>query len=220
MAAEPAGFGRLGVAARAFGMLCALGFIVLLGYGVLTQSPDTTIDDALTAKRAPAAPGFALAVLTSGVPGDGLQSVWRAAARDGSVDLRELRGVPVVLNVWASWCIPCREEAALLQRGWESARRQGVLFVGLNQQDARNDAMTFIREFRQDYPNVRDPSNQTSRRWGVAGIPETFFITARGDIVSHVIGTVSAEQLRDGVAAARRSQALGAQDGGEQRPTR
>lgn len=220
MDAEPTSGSRLGTAARAFGVLCAVAFVALLGYGIVAQAPDSTIDDALAAKRAPPAPGFRLPVLTTGTQGDRLRDRWQRAARDGDIDLQELRGAPVVLNVWASWCIPCREEAPTLQRGWEAARRQGVLFVGLNQQDARTDALTFIREFGLDYPNVKDPSKATSRRWGVTGIPETFFITARGDIVSHVIGTVSGEQLREGVDAARQAQALGAQDGGDQRPTR
>jgi len=218
--AEPTRGSRLGTAARAFGVLCAVAFVALLVYGIVAQAPDTTIDDALAARRAPPAPELRLPVLTNGTQGDRLQDRWQRAARDGDIDLQELRGAPVVLNVWASWCIPCREEAPRLQRGWESARRQGVLFLGLNQQDARTDALTFIRELGLDYPNVKDPSKETSRRWGVTGIPETFFITARGDIVSHVIGTVSDEQLRDGVAAARQAQALGSQDGGEQRPTR
>lgn len=220
MNAEPSRSGRLGTAARAFGALCAVGFVALLGFGIVAQSPDTTIDDALSAQRTPAAPGFRLPVLTSGDPGDRLRSLWQRAARDKVIDLDELRGAPVVVNLWASWCIPCREEAPRLQRGWQSARRQGVFFVGLNQQDARTDALTFIREFNQDYPNVKDPSKETSRRWAATGIPETFFITARGGIVSHVIGTVSAEQLRDGVRAARQARALGAQDGGDQRPAR
>lgn len=220
MNAEPPRSSRLGTAARAFGVLCAVAFVALLGYGLVARSPNTTIDDALAARQAAPAPGFRLPVLDTGAPGDRLRDRWQRAARDGDIDLRELRGAPVVLNVWASWCIPCREEAPRLQRGWESARRQGVLFLGLNQQDARTDALTFIREFGLDYPNVKDPSKETSRRWGVTGIPETFFITARGDIVSHVIGTVSDEQLRDGVDAARQAQARGAQDGGEQRPTR
>lgn len=212
--------GRLALAARALGLICAVGFIALLGYGIVARSPNTTIDDALSAKRTPEAPELRLPPLTTGTPGPRLPGPWTAAARDGQVDLRELRGMPVVLNVWASWCIPCREEAPRLQRGWESARRQGVLFLGLNQQDTRNDARTFIREFGLDYPNVRDPTKETSRRWGVTGIPETFFITAEGNVVSHVIGTISAEQLAEGVAAARQNQAIGARDGGDQRPTR
>jgi cytochrome c biogenesis protein CcmG/thiol:disulfide interchange protein DsbE len=218
--AEPERRGRAGALARAFGVACAVAFVALLAYGVVARSPDTTIDDALARRTAPAAPGFRLGVLSAGDPGDRLRTTWRRAARDGRVDLEELRGVPVVLNFWASWCDPCREEAPLLQRGWKAGRRQGVLFVGLNQQDAREDARNFLAEFGQDFPNVKDPSNETARRWGMTGIPETFFVTARGDVVFHVIGTLSAAQLRDGVAAARRGRPLGADRGGEQRPTR
>ncbi len=220
MSGEPERHGRLGSAARALGVLCAGVFVALLAYGVVAQAPDTTIDDALARQTAPAAPGFRLDVLSSGDPGDRLRAVWRRAAQDERVDLEELRGVPIVLNFWASWCGPCREEAPLLQRGWESGRRQGVLFLGLNQQDAREDAGNFLEELGLDFPNVTDPSNATSRRWGMTGIPETFFLTSRGDVAFHVVGTLSAAQLRDGVAAARGARALGADRGGEQRPTR
>lgn len=221
MAAEPGRRGRLGVAPRALGALCAAAFLALLVYGVVARSPNTTIDDALARRTAPAAPGFRLPVLNpGGDPGDRLRPVWRRAAQDERIDLAELRGVPVVLNFWASWCQPCREEAPLLQRGWESARRQGLLFLGLNQQDAREDAMTFLSEFGQDFPNVKDPTNATSRRWGMTGLPETFFITSDGLVAFHVIGTLSAEQLRQGVAAASRGRPLGSDRGGEQRPTR
>ncbi|CAA9483264.1 MAG: hypothetical protein AVDCRST_MAG53-890 [uncultured Solirubrobacteraceae bacterium] len=212
--------GRLGLVARVVGVLCAVVFVALLAYGVVAQAPDTTIDDALARQTAPAAPGFRLDVLSSGDPGDRLRTAWGRASRDGRVDLEELRGVPVVLNFWASWCQPCREEAPLLQRGWTSGRRQGVLFLGLNQQDAREDAERFLGEFGQDFPNVKDPSNATSRRWGMTGLPETFFLSSRGDVVFHVIGTLSSAQLRDGVAAARGARPLGADRGGEQRPTR
>ena len=129
------------------------------------------------------------------------EPVTRATA-DRRVGLDELRGTPVVLNFWASWCIPCRVEAPLLQRSWTEHGTEGVLFLGLNMQDARQDARDFVAEFDQTFPNVRDPDNATARAWGVSGLPETFFIRLDGRVVGHVIGVVSRQQLENGIQSA------------------
>ena len=220
---EPAAGERRSVlrrALRAAGMLAAVAFVALLAYGLTTKSADRTIDDALSRGEAVAPPGFTLAPLAGGRPSGQAGSVWRRAARDGDVALDELRGAPVVLNFWASWCDPCRAEAVVLERGWRDSGGSEVLFLGLDAQDASEDARDFIAQFGLTFPHVRDPSNGTSREWGVTGLPETYFLAADGRVVGHVIGTVSAEQLRDGVAAARAGRPRDASRGGEQRPTR
>ncbi len=204
---------------RAAGALAAVGFLALLVYGVAAQAPDRTIDDALAGSHAVVPPGFRLAVLTDGRPGR-LQPVWRRASADHVVTLGELRGTPVILNIWASWCDPCRQEARLLQRGWEAGRAKGVLFLGLNMEDAREDARAFLRAFHQDYPHVRDPTKDTARRWGATGIPETFFISRQGKVVGHVIGAVDRRQLAAGVQAALAGRPQAADQGGDQRPPR
>ena len=211
--------GRRRFLPRAVALAAAVVFVVLLFYGLATQAPETTIDDALARGQTAAAPELDLAVLASGDPGS-LMRPWQRAAGDGRIELRELRGTPVVLNFWASWCVPCREEAPLLEQGWQRARDEGVLFLGLNMQDVRGDALRFLRRYGQTFPNVRDPSNATARRWGATGIPETFFISSRGEVVGHVIGVVAERHLRQGVAAAVAGRPLGARRGGEQRPTR
>ena len=220
MAADPpAARSGLGSLFRAFVVLVLVGFIALLVYGVVAQAPDTTIDDALARSKAVAAPSFELASLQRGQPG-GLGSRWDRAAADDRVDLGELRGTPLVVNFWASWCDPCRTEAAVLERGWKGARERGVLFVGLNMQDVSQDAHDFLRELELSFPNVRDPTNDTARAYGATGIPETFFISAQGKIVGHVIGTVSEVQLDQGVAAALSGRPRSADQGGDQRPSR
>ncbi len=202
-------------ALRGAGMALAVGFVALLVYGLTTSAPDSTIDDALSKGQAVAAPGFALAPLGPDGP-----AAWRAAARDGSVELRELQGRPVVVNFWASWCDPCRAEAKVLEAGWREARADGVLFVGVDTQDNREDARDFIAEFGLTFPHVRAPGRETDRRWGVTGLPETYFVDARGRVVGHVIGTVDERSLAEGVAAARAGRPRGAARGGEQRPSR
>jgi cytochrome c biogenesis protein CcmG/thiol:disulfide interchange protein DsbE len=95
-----------------------------------------------------------------------------------------------------------------------------VLFVGVDVQDATEDARAFIADFDLTFPHVRDPGNETQRAWGATGLPETYFISREGRVVGHVIGAVDAAMLRDGVAAARAGRPLGTTRGGEQRPTR
>jgi cytochrome c biogenesis protein CcmG/thiol:disulfide interchange protein DsbE len=211
---------HLATAARAAGVVLVALFIALLAYGLAKQSPRTDIDDGLARAEPVRAPGFELPVLERGSLGAALSSRLRPVLADGNVALEELRGTPVALNFWASWCIPCREEAPTLERAWRRARGRSVLFLGLNMQDFPEDARAFIREFDNTYLNVRDQSNRVARDWGVTGIPETFFITPRGRVVGHVIGVVSAEQLRQGIESARRGRPLGSLEGGDQLPTR
>jgi cytochrome c biogenesis protein CcmG, thiol:disulfide interchange protein DsbE len=204
-------------------LLVALGgalFLALLAYGLTATGPQTGIDDGLAEGQAVPAPGFELPVLQAGSPGARLKEVVGSAASDGRVALSELRGTPVVLNFWASWCTPCREEAPLLEQGWRDGRRRGVAFVGLNMQDLTGDARAFMGEFDNTYLNVRDQGNAVALEWGVTGLPETFFIAANGYVVAHVIGAVSAEQLEHGIAAAENGRPLGALEGGERREVR
>jgi cytochrome c biogenesis protein CcmG/thiol:disulfide interchange protein DsbE len=202
--------------ARGLALAAAGAFLALLAYGLFTKGGDTTIDDSLGRSQAVAAPGFTLDVLQRGSGGG--PALARATA-DGRLSLRELRGSPVVLNFWASWCVPCRDEAPDLQRLWNAERRRGAIVLGLDMQDLTDDARAFIREFGLSYPMVREGGNATARRYGTTGLPETYFISARGDVVGHVIGAVSPAQLREGMAAARAGRPLGVEQGGERRDT-
>ena len=200
-------------ALRAAGMLAAAAFVALLAYGLTTKATNSTIDDALSRGKSVAAPGFSLAALADGRDAG---PAWQKAAADGRVSLDELRGTPLVVNFWASWCDPCRAEAKVLERAYKA--QDGVLFLGLDAQDAREDARDFIAQFGLTFPHVRDPGNDTQRDWGVTGLPETYFIGADGRVVGHVIGTVDDAQLRDGIAAAKAGRPQGLGDGGDQRP--
>ncbi len=200
-------------------LLLVASFVALLVYGVISSGPDDTIDSRLSESKAADAPDFELPVLARGRPGP-LESRLGAALQDGSLASTELRGMPVVLNFWASWCPPCRSEAPELERAWQRFRGRGTVFLGLNMQDVTGDATSFLRERGITYPNVRDKSDEVARDWGVAALPETFFIDRRGRVVAHVIGAISERQLEEGIRAARAGRPAGAERGGDLRETR
>jgi cytochrome c biogenesis protein CcmG/thiol:disulfide interchange protein DsbE len=108
--------------------------------------------------------------------------------------LLSLRGTPVVLNFWASWCDPCRAEAPELAR---TARAYGssVQFLGMAILDGRDAGLAYIRKFGIPYPSVRDARGSVSKLFEVTGVPETVFINARGVIVGHYIGAFTSGQL-------------------------
>jgi cytochrome c biogenesis protein CcmG/thiol:disulfide interchange protein DsbE len=192
----------------------ALLFIALLIYGLAAKGTNDAIDSALAEGRAPRAPAFTLEVLERGTLPPRLRDTLGAALSDGKLSLSELRGTPVVLNLWASWCTPCREESPRLREGWERLGPRGIAFLGLNIQDLRGDARDFSAEFGLTYPSVRDARRGVADDYGATGIPETFFVDARGRVVGHVIGVVSAPQLAAGVRAALTGQVAGTVTGG------
>lgn len=204
---------------RALAATVPLGLVALLIYGVMAQSPNASIDDALSRGQMTNAPAFRLDVLQRGSLGTSVQPSLAGVFDRPVVALSQLRGTPVVLNFWASWCVPCQEEASTLERAWRrQARPRGVLFLGLDMQDVTSDARSFMRHYAIDYPNIRDPSNGVARTYGVTGVPETFFISAKGEIVGHVIGASSNAQLTAGIDAALAGHVEHARRGGEQRP--
>lgn len=94
----------------------------------------------------------------------------------GSMKSVDLKGRPVVFNFWASWCIPCREEAKTLEAAWNRHKGEGLMIVGVNVQDSVADAQGFVDEFGLTYPSIRDTDLKLWTRFGVRGLPETFFV--------------------------------------------
>jgi cytochrome c biogenesis protein CcmG/thiol:disulfide interchange protein DsbE len=127
------------------------------------------------------APAFSLPVLGGG----------------GTVDLESLRGQVVVLNFWASWCRPCREEHPALLATWERYRDRGVVVVGVGFQDTEQGALEYAEELGGDWPLVADPGSRTAIDYGVFGVPETFVIAPDGTIVGKTVGAVTYEWLED-----------------------
>jgi cytochrome c biogenesis protein CcmG/thiol:disulfide interchange protein DsbE len=102
---------------------------------------------------------------------------------DGNtLDSKDLLGKAVLLNFWASWCVPCRAEAPALEESWQKYKDRGVVFLGVNIQDKEEDARAFLEEFGITYLNGRDSTGKIAIDYGVWGIPETFFLDPQGRI--------------------------------------
>jgi cytochrome c biogenesis protein CcmG/thiol:disulfide interchange protein DsbE len=191
------------------------------------RSPRSAPDDPAGSKASPPErtggarpPAGALPVLDEGAAPEQLKDKLEPASSDGAIDLAELRGAPVVLNVWSADCTPCRREARVLQSEWERLGRRGVLFLGLNVLDRPDAARRFRADYGVSYPTVEEKRAETARELGARGVPETFFISKRGEIVSHVIGAVSLAQVELGVRAAQTGRELPTDQGGGQIPLR
>jgi len=124
--------------------------------------------------------------------------------RPGRLQLAALRGKVVVLNFWASWCYPCKQEAPTLAAA--AKRWSGrVVVLGVDVNDFAGDARAFAHKYGLDYPIVHDNHNVTSPSYGLTGLPETFFIDRTGKVVVHVAGQVNATDVQDGVERALKS---------------
>lgn len=160
-------------------VLAVAGLVALLAYGVASNEPDRGIEEKLARGERPAAPDLRLPGL------------------DGAVGaLADYRGKVVVLNYWASWCNPCRQESPLLQRWHERIEPRGGTVLGVDVLDVTDDAREFVRDYRLTYPMLRDRSGETQQDLGVVAYPETFVIDRRGRITALRRGPVDDAFLR------------------------
>lgn len=109
----------------------------------------------------------------------------------------DLLGKGVVLNFWASWCDPCRDEAALLEATWRREQGNDIVFLGLDYLDQEPAALAYLAEFNITYPNGPDLQSAAARSYGIKGVPETFFIDAEGKISDIVIGPIVSQAKMD-----------------------
>jgi cytochrome c biogenesis protein CcmG/thiol:disulfide interchange protein DsbE len=180
--------GRLKLGLQAAAVAVVVALLALLAWQVLRRDEARGLAAAVAANEAPPAPGFDLPLL------DG----------EGRVSLAALEGKPVVLNFWASWCEPCKDEAPLLQAASERYGGE-VHFLGVDAQDFRADARRFVERYGVTYTNVHDGRGSSIGRFGVTGFPETWFVDAEGRIVERIQGPVTEETLAAGIAEAQES---------------
>jgi cytochrome c biogenesis protein CcmG/thiol:disulfide interchange protein DsbE len=160
-----------------------LAFLLLLATGLGRDPRDPS-----GALEAEPAPTFSLRRL-----GDG-----------GEFAMEAMRGQVVVVNFWASWCVPCRQEHPALVRAWERYRERGVVFVGVSFEDTEEAALAYAAEQEGDWPLVSDPGARTAIDFGVFGVPETFVVAPDGMIVARRIGAVSYDWLTAEIDSALR----------------
>lgn len=113
----------------------------------------------------------------------------------GDFSLSEHRGHVVVVNFWASWCVPCRQEAPVLETTWRKYKDRGVVFVGVDYVDSETEARKFIQEFDVTYPNGIDIGTETSRKYHIQGVPETYFVGKDGQLYGNHIGPIDVPTL-------------------------
>jgi cytochrome c biogenesis protein CcmG, thiol:disulfide interchange protein DsbE len=165
-------------------VICVLGALVaLLAYGLAQNEPDRGVDEALARGERKDAPALELPRLGGG----------------GRAALADYRGQVVVLNFWASWCKPCRDESPLLQRWHRRIKALGGTVLGVDILDVTGQAQEFIEEYGLTYPMLKDKDGEGLERFGVVAYPETFVIDRQGRIAAVRRGPVDDDFMETSV---------------------
>ena len=165
------------MSARSFlAFLAVLAVVGLLGFGLLTKGETKiALGESVPDRDLPRLPG----------PGQG--------------SIAEHRGEWVLVNLWASWCPPCREEVPALERFYRRYRDRDTTVVGINVQDNRDDALAFLRENPTTYPQLRSVGDERSAAFGSTGVPENFLVNPRGRLALILRMPVDDRLLRERV---------------------
>ena len=147
---------------------------------------------------------FLVIAVIQGCSTDSNKTVQKEPASDFTLELfnGELfhlnthKGKPVVINFWASWCIPCREEMPVLEKAYKEYKKKGVVFIGISVQDTETKAREFVKEFQVSFPTGIDMTGVIRDSYRVYGLPTTFFIDREGKIDYLHVGGVNEELLK------------------------
>ena len=169
---------RLKRLAQALAVATLAGLLGLLAWRVVTQNDGGTAEK-LASGKTPPAPNFTFPRL------DG----------PGTLELASLRGKAVVINFWASWCAPCKTELPLLEALWRKYRPRGAVVLGVATRDAKKYARRLMRRSGVTYPNVHDGSGSTWSKYGVGGLPETFFVGRSGKVIARIAGEIDEDEI-------------------------
>ena len=166
--------------------LLNVGLLALLLTQLLTPAPKSESDPLVGHP----APDFSLAML-------------RPHTGKSTLSLSNFKGKPVVLNFWASWCDPCKEEAPLLESSWKQVQTQGkdVAFLGIDFQDSSNNGISFLQLYSITYPIVLDADGSVAIKYGVTALPQTIFINRNGTVMSRVPRELTAQVLSNNLQA-------------------
>lgn len=137
---------------------------------------------------------FGLKIRGESQPSSGLAADFALTTFDEqTIRLSQFRGQVVVINFWASWCIPCREEAPFLEQTYRAYKDRGVIFIGVDWSDPEPDARKYIKEFDLTYYNGPDIGTKIGQLYRIKGVPETFFVGKDGNLHGNVLGPITRE---------------------------
>lgn len=167
----------------ALAVLASLALVALLVYGVAGSGGSSTLDDAVKSGERPAVPERKLPLLAG-----------------GTASVAQWRGKPVIVNFWASWCGPCKDEAPLLERAHRRLRAKGGTVLGVTVSDASDDSRAFMRKYGITFPSLRDVEGELAEDFETKGVPESFAVDADGRVVAISRGQVSREFVDEALA--------------------